>query len=62
MIYILSEDVGKIAKEVETAIASLGNGAKRIDLGVDVGDQLNSIEVTGYWVHDIMRIDIKVAS
>jgi len=60
MIFITSEDVDKIKETVGQAIASLGQGMKKVELDVDLGDQLKSIEISGYWVVDTMRIDIKL--
>lgn len=60
MIYIAEEDTGKFQDGAGQAISALGKGVKRIDLDVDLGDQLNPVEIVGYWVGDIMRIDIKL--
>ena len=60
MFYILAEDVSKIQEVVGEVIAALGNSAKRIDKDVHIGDQTSPIEISGYWVDDIMRIDIKI--
>jgi hypothetical protein len=67
MFYILAEDVDKIQEAVGKIIAALGNGAKRIDKDINLGDDLPSpLHITGYWVPtavsrtDVMRIDIKI--
>ena len=60
MFYILAEDIGKILEVVGEVVATLGNGTKRVDKEVDIGDQTNPIKISGYWVNDIIRIDIKV--
>ena len=60
MIFIAPEDVDKIKETVGQAIANLGQGIKKVELDIDLGDQLNSIEVSGYWIVDTIRIDIKL--
>lgn len=60
MIFIAPEDVDKIQATVAQAIATLGQGVKKVELDVDLGDQINPIEVSGYWVFETMRIDIKL--
>jgi len=60
MFYILAEDIGKILEVVGEVVATLGNGVKRVDKEVDIGDQTNPIKISSYWVNDIIRIDIKV--
>jgi len=60
MIYIAPEDISHIQLEVCKAIDMLGKGAKKVEFDVDIGDQLNPIKVSGYWIADLMRIDIKL--
>ena len=61
MKYILAEDVSKIAEPVLQTIAQLGNGTKRteIEKEITVGNEEVIANVKGYWVNDLIRIDIK---
>ena len=64
MKYILAEDVSKITEPILQAIAQLGNGTKKteIEKEVTVGDEAVIANVKGYWVGDLMRLDIKFRS
>lgn len=60
MIYILGEDADKITEQLRSIIKGLGLGQKRIDLDLVLGENYLPIEASGYWVGDVLRIDIKV--
>jgi len=60
MYHIAPEDIGKIHKTIGSVLGILANGSKRVDLDVELGDGIDPIAVTGYWVLDIIRIDIKL--
>jgi hypothetical protein len=61
MYYIAEEDMPLVVAKVKKAIEALAvTGTKRVDIDISLGDQLPALELTGYWVVDIMRIDIKV--
>lgn len=60
MFIIASEDYPKVQATVSNIIYSLSEGASRVDKPVYLGDNYTPITVTGYWVIDTMRIDIKV--
>jgi hypothetical protein len=61
MKYILPEDVGKIAEPVILVIAQLGNGTKKseVEKEITVGDESIIANVKGYWVGELIRLDIK---
>jgi len=58
---ILAEDVSKFIPPVQEAIKALGGGMKKVEYEtqVEVGDSAAIANVKGYWVSDLMRIDIK---
>lgn len=60
MFIIAPEDVSKVKAVVCNAVSMLNDGAKRVDLDVELGDEIKPLTVTGYWVVDVMRIDIKI--
>lgn len=62
MKYILAEDTEKFSSVVSKAIEQLGSGVKRIELEIKIGDQEPVANLVGYWVNDLMRIDIKFRS
>jgi len=60
MFVIADDDLDNVANKVLEVLTALANGAKRIDKDVDIGDGLDSMVVTGYWVKDVLRLDIKI--
>ncbi len=61
MKYILTEDVSKFVSPITQVIASLGNGAKKLEVEqeITVGDEVVIANVKGYWIGELIRIDIK---
>ena len=55
MFHLAEEDIPVVQEHVDKAILALSNGATRIDLTA-----IEPVKVTGYWVKDMMRIDIKL--
>lgn len=60
MFIIANEDIGKVNTAVYKVFNTIADGAKRFDKEVDVGDGICPIVVTGYWVVDTIRIDIRI--
>jgi len=60
MFIIADDDLDNVADKVLEVLTAVANGAKRIDKDVDIGDGLDSMVVTGYWVVDTIRIDIRI--
>lgn len=60
MFIIADEDLGQFQLAVNDVLAILASGSQRIDKTVQLGDDFNTVVVTGYWVNDTIRIDIKV--
>ncbi len=60
MWFIATEDTDKMIPALITIINALGNGAKRLDQEIDIGNGLKPLVASGYWVGDVMRIDIKL--
>ena len=60
MKHILAEDTAKFIPSLIQVIAVLGNGAKKLETEaeVTVGDEIVIADVKGYWINDMIRIDI----
>lgn len=61
MYYILDEDLAKLYPYVNDVIKALSAGMQRVEQQVTVGEDLPVFKITGYWVGDIIRLDIKPA-
>jgi len=61
MKYILAEDIAKFTPPLIKVIAALGDGTKKTEVEQEItaGDTVAVANVKGYWVGDLMRIDIK---
>lgn len=60
MFIITDEDLSKFQSTVKDVLAGLASGNQRVDQIVPLGEDYSPVVVTGYWVGDIIRIDIKV--
>lgn len=60
MFIIADEDMGVVKVAVCEVLSTVADGAKRVDKEVDVGDGICPIVVTGYWVVNTIRIDIRI--
>ena len=60
MILIADEDVARIEDAVKSVFHILAGGVTRVDQNVLLGDDCPALIVSGYWVNDIARIDVKV--
>lgn len=60
MFHVLNEDIPKIMSSVDKVIRFLGNGASKVEENVSLENALPSLKISGYWVEDVMRIDIKI--
>lgn len=61
MFYISEEDIPRINGYLLRTVKKLGSGNKRVGTDVNLGDNLPSLVISGYWVGDVLRIDVKVA-
>ena len=60
MFIIADEDMGVVKVAVCEVLSTVADGAKRFDKEVDVGDGICPIVVSGYWVVNTIRIDIRI--
>ncbi len=60
MFIIANEDIGKVKVTVCEVLSTLNDGAKKVSKEVEIGDEFHPMIVTGYWVGNIIRIDIKI--
>ena len=60
MVELTEREKPKLLEAVRQTINTLCEGAKRTDRSATVDFRPEPIEVTGYWVGDMMRIDIKL--
>ena len=60
MFIIAEEDIGKVQRVVNQVLAVVALGTQRVVQDVDVGNGLPSLVVSGYWVVDTIRIDIRI--
>jgi len=59
MMIILDEDLSKINNGIYNIVKVLGMEMKRAELEVTVGEDTSIAKITGYWINDIIRIDIQ---
>lgn len=62
MFIIADEDMGKVKVTVCEVLGTVADGAKRVDKDIDVGDGICPMAVSGYWVGDTIRIDLRIKS
>ena len=60
MFVIADEDMPKVLGSVNRVIGAITNGLKRLDEWVDIGDGICPLKVSGYWVGDTLRLDIRI--
>ena len=60
MVELTKREIAGLLNAVSQTIGTLIQGAKRTDRSVIINLKPETIEVTGYWVGDMMRIDIKL--
>jgi len=60
MFIIADEDMPIVQTIVNDVLNAVAEGAKRWDAEIDVGDGICPLMVTGYWVADTIRIDIRI--
>ena len=62
MIHILTEDIPNFTLAIERVISVLSNGMAKAETGVELGDTVVIANIKGYWVGDMIRLDIKFRS
>ena len=60
MVKITRYEAGRLLNAVSLAIGTLSDGARRTERSINTKFRQKPIEVTGYWVGSMMRIDIKL--
>ena len=60
MFVIADDDMPKVKAVVSEVLSTVADGAKRFDKEVESGDEFNPLKVSGYWVGDTIRIDIRI--
>lgn len=60
MVALTKREIAGLLNAVSQTIGTLVQGAKRTDHSATIDFRPEPIEVTGYWVGDMMRIDIKL--
>ena len=60
MVELTEREKPKLLEAIRETINTLTKGAKRTDRSTIIDFRPEPIEVTGYWVGDLMRIDIKL--
>ncbi len=60
MFIIANDDISKVRAAVAEVVSGLLNGASKYEKDVELGDDFKPMKVIGYWVMDVMRIDIKI--
>jgi len=59
MIIIEKEDIGKFSEQISKVIGVLGQNIKRAECDITVGEDYPVAHLTGYWINNIIRLDIK---
>jgi len=60
MVELTRREIAGLLNAVSQTIGTLVSGAKRTNRSAASDKNPEPIEVTGYWVGDMMRIDIKL--
>jgi len=60
MFIIADEDMPVVMESVNRAVMALTSGLEGLDEWIDIGDGICPLKVTGYWVADTIRIDIRI--
>ena len=60
MFIVANEDMPIVKAAVTYVLRAVIDGAKRFDKEVDIGDGICPLVVSGYWVVDTIRIDVKI--
>jgi len=60
MFIIANEDMPVVKVAVCEVLSTVADGAKRFDKEVDIGDGICPLKISGYWVVDTIRIDIRI--
>lgn len=60
MVALTPTEKVRVLNSIGETIDTLSKGAKRTDRSTLIDFRPEPIEVTGYWVGDVMRIDIKL--
>ena len=57
--YLTKETINELLLTIRQIIAGLYDGMERVDTSVSLVDMNKKAKITGYWVGDLIRIDIK---
>jgi len=57
---ISDDDAGKISQEITRVIVQLGDGNKKVERLVNLGEDIPLLTVLGYWVGNLIRVDVKI--
>ena len=60
MLYILPEDIEKLYPKVKEVIVALSTVMQKVEMLVTVGEDIPVFKITGYWITDGIRLDIKL--
>jgi len=60
MLYILEEDIEKLYPKVKEAIIALSTAMRKVEMLVMVNENIPTFKITGYWIKDGIRLDIKL--
>ncbi|MBA7499223.1 hypothetical protein ES704_01963 [subsurface metagenome] len=60
MFIIADEDMPVVLESINRIVGALTGGLKRLDEWIDIGDGICPLKVSGYWVVDTIRIDIRI--
>jgi len=60
MLYILEEDIEKLYPKVKEAIVALSTIMRKVEMLVTIDENRPVFKITGYWITDGIRLDIKL--
>ena len=60
MLYILEEDIEKLYPKVKEAIRALSTVMQKVEIPVTIGEDIPVFRITGCWITDGIRLDIKL--
>jgi len=60
MYHILAEDLAKLYPSINNVIKLLSSGTQKVEMLATIGEDLPVFRITGYWITNGIRLDIRL--